>query len=116
MATDLIAASDNPVINDAGKAEFGKNHYCLWNTKDGSISTCTIQNLSRANTLTFVVSGAPPAIKTTDGTSFNGQHSIPPNNPTHNVTAFGNFLGTQVTIFNMSSLEAECSVNAVVAS
>lgn len=82
---------------------------------NGSISTCTIQNPSRANTLTFSVSGAPSTINTVEGDPFNGVHSIPPNNPTMNVTAIGDFLGTQVTIFNISSLDADCDVRVVVA-
>jgi hypothetical protein len=108
-------ASGNPSIQYSGTAAFGKNQYCVWTTKDGSISQLTIQNPNKDNTLTFVISGAPSTMTTTTGAPLNSQFSIPPNSPTTNVTAVGNFLGTLVTIFNMSTLQATCQVNAVVA-
>lgn len=113
---ELLKSTSNPVIQQSGSATFGKNNYCLWYTADGSTSSCTITNTGLANTLTIVVSGAPSSIVCTDGSPFNGQHTIPPNNPTMNITAVGNFAGTQVTIFNMSSLDTPCQVNVVVAS
>ena len=115
MAHELLKGSENPKIQNSGKAVFSKNHYCLWSTTDGSISTCTVQNPGTANTLTVVISGAPATMMTTDGELFNGQHRIPPNNPTHNITAVGDFTGVVVTLFNMSSLDTDCGVNVVIA-
>lgn len=114
MAEQFLVHSPDPVIDGAGSAEFDQNYYCIWNTTDGSTSICTITNPGTANTLTFVVSGAPSSITCTDGTPFNGQHVLLPNNPTHNVTAVGDFRGTQVTIFNMSALPATCDVKVQV--
>jgi len=110
MAQDYVAKSDNPVINGTGAKTFRRTHYCTWHTWDGSILICTIQNPDRHNTLSFVVSGAPSNIMTTDGESFNGTFSIPPNQPEENVTAIGDFKGQVVTIFNSSALNADCSV------
>lgn len=111
MPAFVFLASDyNPTIHGAGQTCFGQNHYCTWMTYDGSSSTCVITNPGVHNTLTLTVSGAPDEVYTTDGNPFNGQHVIPPNSPTANVTALGDFKGHQVTIFNMSALETLCQV------
>ncbi len=113
MAEEFIAKSGNPTIHYSGQAVFGKNHYCRWYTTDGSTGICTIRNKSRKNTLSIVISGAPKTIYTTDGTPFNGLHKIPPNSPTSNITAIGDFKGKMVTIFNNSALAASCFVVCV---
>lgn len=107
--------SDNPVIHRQGEAEFGPTHYCTWETVNGQSSLCTIVNPSR-NTLYFVVSGAPTNIVTTDGKPFNGRHEIPPNNPTSNVQALGEFRGVTVTITNVTNpaIDAICHVTVTV--
>jgi hypothetical protein len=104
-----FAATANPKIQKAGKAEFPSPQFCTWVSANGPTSTCRITNTGR-NTLTVVVSGAPEKITTTDGKPFNGQWQIPPNSPTTNVTAIGDFLGTTVTIFNMSNPSTDCKV------
>jgi hypothetical protein len=93
MAVMQIKKSNNPVIKKSGSARFGKNHHCTWYTTDGSKSIITIHNPGRDNTLTFIVNGAPETIHDTDGKKFNGLHEIPPNCPTCNVTAIGDFKG-----------------------
>ena len=106
-----FAAAANPKIHKAGKAEFPSPQFCTWVSANGPTSTCRITNTGR-NTLTVVVSGAPDDIKTVSKPEkpFNGQWQIPPNSPTTNVTAIGNFEGTTVTIFNMSNPSTDCKV------
>lgn len=105
-----LISDDNPIIKGTGTASFGKDHYCIWCTSNGSTSICNIQNPSE-DTLSFVVSGAPTSIYTTTGKVFNGLHAIPPNQPTSNVTAIGDFQGVQVSVFNLSATDATCQVS-----
>jgi hypothetical protein len=112
----FLAAENNVTIDGSGQEQFGKSNFCKWLTSDGSTSIITVTNAGVANTLTLVISGAPATIIATDGSPLNGQHTIPPNSPSTNVTAIGNFLGQQVIVFNMSALDTPCSVVTVVPS
>ncbi len=110
-----IAASVNPTINQAGQAQFPASAFCTWTTNNGSQSTVVVTNPGNQNTLTVIISGAPSTILTATGQPLNGEWTIPPNSPTSNVTAFGNFLGTIVTLFNLSNPSTTCKVVAQVA-
>ena len=114
-APEFTFDSQNPVIRVQGHATFGPYLFCTWYTKNGSNSLLNIINPS-SNTLYISISGAPNTIHTTTGVPLNGAHSIPPNDPTKNVQALGDFLGTKVTIANTTNprIPAECAVTAVV--
>lgn len=107
---DFVAGS-NPVINKAGTAQFGAPFFCTWLTANGQPSTVTIANVG-PNTLTVSVSGAPQNILNSKGQPLNGVYSIPPNCPTCQVNAQGDFQGQTVTIFNTSNPNTTCSVTA----
>lgn len=106
-----FAPSANPVINRAGTANFGAPFFCTWNTANGQPSTVTISNAG-PNTLTVSVSGAPANILNSKGAPLNGIYSIPPNCPTCQVNAAGDFQGQTVTIFNTSNPNTTCAVTA----
>lgn len=108
-----LAAGSNPVIQKAGTASFVQPYYCTWNSTNGQTSTLTISNPG-PNTLTVGVSGAPATIMS-GSKPLNGVWSIPPNCPTCDVIAFGNYLGTTVTIVNLSNPNTTCAVVAQVA-
>lgn len=106
-----FAAGSNPVIDKAGTAQFGAPFFCTWKTANGQPSTVTITNPG-PNTLTVSVSGAPDGIKGSNGKPLNGVWSIPPNCPTCQVNAAGDFQGQTVTIFNTSNPNTTCKVTA----
>lgn len=108
----LLATDDNPVIQGTGTTTIDAPQHATWITNNGSTCTITITNPSVADSLTIVISGAPTEITATDGSSFDGQHVIPPNSPTTTVTAFGDFKGQQVSIVNVSSPSAPCYIDA----
>ncbi|GEM_PF-4147574 len=115
FSTSSLATNQNPVIDKNGEATVSSGHYALWETANGSVSTCSLTNPDNRNTVTFVVSGAPSDIMTTEGKPFNGLHAIPPNSPTSNVTVIGDFRGTNVTIVNISNPDAQFRASVVVA-
>lgn len=111
-----VAAADtsNPVIQGTGQAIFGSGLYCTWNTDNGSVSMVKVANPGLANTLTFIVSGAPATITCNDpkNSTFNGVHTMPPNSPTSQIIATGDFGGQVVTITNFSNPSTTCQVQA----
>ncbi len=98
-----------PCIHGTGTETIGQFQSCTWVTPNGSTAVLVITNAG-TNELTIVVSGAPEAIYATDGSRLNGQHALPPNAPTANVTSIGDFKGQQVMIFNMSNPASNAQV------
>lgn len=113
MRALFIATDGNPCIRLTGSASVAQNQFCTWTTPNGATATIVVTNGSTTNELQVVISGAPPEVVATDGTPLNGQHSIPPNQPTANITGIANFKGQQVIVFNMSALPAPANIVAV---
>ena len=100
----------NPIIEGTGIVEFPPDHFCTWNTNNGSTCICNITNPGAANNLLLIIAGAPDTLLTTTGEPFNGEHTLGPNSPTNALIAYGDFLGRQVTIFNASTPSATARV------
>ncbi|HCA09402.1 hypothetical protein [Chryseobacterium sp.] len=110
-------ASQNPVINQSGNASIKSGQFCTWNTANGTNSTITIANSSRSNVLKFAISGAPGSgISVEDAGNprqmLDGIYSLKPNSPNIVLTAFGDFVGSTVTITNITNAQndAEASI------
>ncbi len=107
-------ASPNPVINQNGTASITSGQNCIWNTANGSSSTITVSNASRANNLVIAITGAPA---TGIIASLNGQlqqtldniFTLPPNSPSFTVIGTGNFTGSQVTITNITNIQNDAT-------
>lgn len=101
--TAFIRAESKLCIHGSGQASVGQYQSCTWVTPNGVTAVLVVTNGGGTSALTIVISGAPPEIFATDGSPLNGQHLIPANQPTANVTAIGDFKGQQVMVFNMSN-------------
>jgi len=104
----------NPTINQNGAASITSGQNCLWNTANGSGSTITITNSSRANNLVVVVQGAPGSgiIVQVNGTlqpSLDNIFTLPPNSPSFAVIGTGDFRGSQVTITNITNIQNDAA-------
>jgi hypothetical protein len=102
--------SQNPEINQSGSASIKSGQYCTWKTANGTSSTLNITNASLANNLTVAITGAPATglIVQVNGnmqTSVDNIWTLPPNNPSMSIIATGNFLGTTVTITNITNAQ-----------
>ncbi|XRE42335.1 hypothetical protein ACIVBQ_000539 [Tenacibaculum discolor] len=111
MAT---TATQNPVINQQGSASIDSGQYATWNTANGSTSTLTVSNPSRANTLSLGITGAPDngIIVQVNGESkstLNNFYEIPPNTPSYVIKAQGNFGGKIVTITNNTNAQNDAT-------
>lgn len=107
----------NSTIHAAGEARIEPHEHCTWYTTNGSTCTITITNPGKENTLTFDVTGAPETM-TAEGPSdvtkkFNGRWTIPPGR-SGRVKAFGDFLGSVVSIMNQSDPATSCDINTTV--
>ncbi|CAM1350930.1 MULTISPECIES: hypothetical protein [Tenacibaculum] len=105
-------ATQNPVINQQGSAAIDSGQFATWNTANGSQSTLTITNSSRANTLTFTIAGAPAGVNCYDNGATkpaNGLFNIPPNSPSYSVVCNGNFAGAQVTVSNITNAQNDAT-------
>ncbi|MBQ4819264.1 hypothetical protein [Aquimarina sp. MMG016] len=101
-------STQNPVINEQGSASIDSGQFATWNTANGSASTITITNPSRANTLTFTITGAPDGVHCFDnGVSkpINSLFNIPPNSPSYSVVGNGDFKGAVVTVSNITNAQ-----------
>jgi len=107
-----LTETKNPVINQQGSASITSGQFATWNTANGSASTLTITNSSRANTLTFTIAGAPAGVNCYDNGAtkpMNGLFTIPPNSPSYQVIGVGDFSGVQVTISNVTNAQNDAS-------
>jgi len=105
-------ATQNPVINQQGSAAIDSGQFATWNTANGSQSTLTITNSSRANTLTFTIAGAPAGVTCYDNGATkpaNGLFNIPPNSPSYSVVCNGDFAGSQVTVSNITNAQNDAT-------
>lgn len=109
MALTAFIDTTPNCVNGSGQVTLGQFKQCAWMTPNGATAVIVVTNPS-ASTLSIVVSGAPATIFAADGTPLNGQHQIPPNSPTANLTAIGNFLGQQVMLFNISTPAANAQI------
>ncbi len=101
-------SSQNPVINQNGSATIETGENCTWNTPIGSNGNLSISNSSRANELNISISGAPTTnitvtVNGASQTNLNGMWTLPPNAPTMEVNAYGDFHGQTVTITNLTN-------------
>ncbi|MEW6574739.1 MAG: hypothetical protein AB1408_00125 [Pseudomonadota bacterium] len=109
-------ASQNPVINQAGSAIISSSQYCTWNTASGRNSILTIVNSSRTNNLTIAITNAPSSGITVQ---LNGQvqqtlnniFTLPPNSPSYEIVATGNFGSRMITITNITNMLADASAS-----
>jgi hypothetical protein len=104
----------NPVINQNGSAAIVSGQYCTWNTANGSMSTISISNSSRANNLVIVIQGAPGSgiIVQVNGAlqpTLDNIFTLPPNSPAFTVIGTGDFRGSQVTITNITNAQNDAS-------
>ncbi|MDY8137736.1 hypothetical protein [Aquimarina sp. 2201CG5-10] len=107
-------STQNPVINQQGSAAIDSGQFATWNTANGSTSTLTISNSSRANTLSLGITGAPTTgiIVQVNGVSqptLNNFYQIPPNTPSYTIQAQGDFAGTIVTITNNTNAQNDAT-------
>lgn len=100
----------NPVINGAGSTTLSPTNFCTWQTAAGTgvNSTINITNQSLANNCVVAITGAPATgiFATLNGvpqTSLDGIFTIPPNQPNFQLSGFGPFGGSQVTITNITN-------------
>lgn len=110
LTSKLIIMSQNPEINQSGSASINSGQYCTWKTANGTSSTLNITNASLANNLTVAITGAPASGLTVQVngamvSSVDGIWTLPPNNPSMAIIATGNFLGTTVTITNITNVQ-----------
>ena len=113
-------ASQNPTINQNGTASISSGQYCTWNTANGSSSTITIANSSRANNLIIAITGAPGSglIVQVNGQlvpTLDNIFTLPPNTPSFTVIGTGNFGGSTVTITNITNAQndAQAAIQCV---
>lgn len=116
------SADEPPILNDTGAVTVNGNgdvtlaagKRCIWHPSNGADSRITVRNGGRLNALTCDITGAPPDITATgpDGASkpLNQRWKIPPNMPTADVTASGDFQAKAVTIINISDPETPCRI------
>ena len=108
----------NTTIKGQGSSTISPNFHCTWYTTNGSTSTITITNSGSENTLTFDVSGAPETISAVGPNGeikkFNDRWTIPPGESKGQVKAFGNFMGTVVSIMNQSDPSTTCQIDTTV--
>lgn len=110
----------NPTINQSGSASINSGQFCTWNTANGSQSTVTVANTSRANNCIIAITGAPATglIVQVNGqlvtTSLDNIYTLPPNSPAYTVMATGNFGGSTVTITNITNAQndAQAAIQA----
>jgi hypothetical protein len=111
----MSTASQNPTINQSGSASITSGQNCTWNTANGSQSTLTIANSSRANNLVITITGAPGTgiIVQVNGQAVQGSidniYTLPPNSPAYTVVGVGNFGGSTVTITNVNSIQSDAA-------
>lgn len=105
----MLDVSAGLCIDGTGDVTVGQYQSCGWTPPNGATAVLVVTN-SGANALTIVVSGAPATVFATNGSALNGQHILPANQPTANVTAFADFRGQQVMIFNMSNPATDARV------
>jgi len=108
-------ASQNPVIDQSGMADIDSGQFCTWETANGSSSTLTISNTSRANTAKIGVTGVPSDVLAEfDGKPLdnpNGFFNLPPNSPDVVYRALGDFRGANVTIANMTNSQNDATAH-----
>lgn len=112
--TAFIDTATPNCIHGSGQVIVGQFRNCTWTTPNGSTAVLVVTNTS-ASQLSVVISGAPMEIFAADGSPLNGRHVLPPNVPTANVTAIGDFRGQNVTLFNISTPAANAQVTTSVA-
>jgi hypothetical protein len=100
----------NPVINGAGSTTLSPTNFCTWQTAAGAgvNSTINITNQSLANNCVVAITGAPTAgvvaiLNGVSQASLDSIFTIPPNQPNFQLTGFGTFGGSQVTITNITN-------------
>lgn len=105
-----MANPQNPVITGAGSVTLTPGNYCTWLTAGGTgvNSTVNITNQSLANNCVLAITGAPSTgiFATLNGvmqTSLDGIFTLPPNSPNFQLSGFGPFGGSQVTITNITN-------------
>lgn len=108
-------SADEPLIlNGTGNVTLAPGERCIWEPSNGADSFITVRNDGLRNTLTCDITGAPPHITGTQSNGapkpLNGRWKIPPNMPTAEVRASGDFEGHRVTIINNSDPETTCHV------
>jgi hypothetical protein len=106
--------SQNPTINQSGSASIQSGQFCTWTTANGSNSTLSIANSSRANNLIVAIQGAPATglIVQVNGvaqSTVDGIWTLPPNSPAMVIMATGNFTGSTVTITNITNAQNDAA-------
>lgn len=114
MSNATSTTVQNPVINESGSASINSGQNATWNTANGSASSLTITNTSRANTLTLGITGAPTEgiIVQVNGVvqpTLNNFYTIPPNSPSYNILAQGDFKGAIITIMNNTNAQNDAT-------
>lgn len=105
----------NPTINLSGQASITSGQYCTWNTANGSNSTLTVSNSSRANNCVIAITGAPATglIVQVNGVLVSGSidniYTIPPNTPSFTIIGTGNYGGSTVTITNITNAQNDAA-------
>lgn len=116
VAPSHAFASQNPVINQNGTASITSGQYCTWKTANGRNSTLSIANASRANNLIIAITGAPSSGITVQvgnqmQQALNNIFTLPPNSPTYTIIATGNFVGTTLTITNITNKQNDATAS-----
>lgn len=107
----------NPTINQNGQADIKSGQFCTWNTANGSMSTITVSNTSRANNCIIAITGAPGSglIVSVNGvmqtSSIDNIYTIPPNTPSYTIVGVGNFGGSVVTVTNITNAQNDATAN-----
>lgn len=114
MSNTTTQTSQNPTINKSGEASINSGQFCIWETASGSVSSLTINNSSRANTLSIGITGAPTdgiivSVNGESQSSLNGFFELPPNTPTYVIKAQGDFKGQNVTIMNNTNSQNDAT-------
>lgn len=114
-------ASQNPTINLSGTASIVSGQYCIWNSANGRNSTLTITNASRAHNLTIAITGAPGSgimvqVNGQVQQVLNNIFTLPPNSTSFVIIATGNFVGTKITINNITNSQNDATASIQVVS